>query len=312
MEDTAEWLAAAASGKFEDFSIAHVTDSKVFADNKKNSLVIHKEGDKAVYDGEWLKDSLLSFVESEGYPLVDELAQKIWQRSQTTGLPLLAGFVGDKPEHKEILKELAKKLKGKVLISQSIQSTLADRWGASGKVVPTGILVKWGNGDPKMSVYDEEGPEWNLENAEAFIHEAIAGTYKSYRKSEPVPEKNDEAVKILVGKNFDEIVKDKSKDVFVEFYAPWCGHCKKLAPIWDELGELFEDQKNIVIAKMDATANAAPEGLDIKGFPTLIFFPADNKEGVTYNGERDLDSLIKFVKEKASHAVQEEGGKVDL
>jgi protein disulfide-isomerase A1 len=63
---------------------------------------------------------------------------------------------------------------------------------------------------------------------------------------------------------------------------------------------------------MDATANAAPEGLDIRGFPTLIFFPADDKEGTPYNGERDLDSLIKFVKEHASHAVQEDGGKVDL
>jgi len=210
------------------------------------------------------------------------------------------------------VKTLAKKFKGKVLFSQSNQATLADRWGATGKVLPTAILVQWVNSEPKMQVFDEEGGKLDVASGEAFINEGLAGTYKSFKKSEPLPEKNDDAVKVIVGKNFDSIVNDKKKDVFVEFYAPWCGHCKKLTPIWDELGEAFEDNENIVIAKMDATANAAPEGLDIRGFPTLIFFPADNKEGTPYSGERDLDSLIKFVKDKASHNVGGDGDKVDL
>ena len=41
----------------------------------------------------------------------------------------------------------------------------------------------------------------------------------------------------MVAKNFDEIVNDESKDVLIEFYAPWCGHCKSLAPKYDELAE---------------------------------------------------------------------------
>jgi len=52
-------------------------------------------------------------------------------------------------------------------------------------------------------------------------------------KSEPIPATNDEPVKVIVGKNFDEIVMNSPHDVLLMFYAPWCGHCKTLHPIYD-------------------------------------------------------------------------------
>ena len=42
---------------------------------------------------------------------------------------------------------------------------------------------------------------------------------------------------MVVGETFNDIVNDESKDVLIEFYAPWCGHCKNLEPIYNELGE---------------------------------------------------------------------------
>ena len=65
--------------------------------------------------------------------------------------------------------------------------------------------------------------------------------------------------------------------VFLSIDAPWCGHCKKLAPIWDELAEKFKEDKSLVIAKMDATKNEV-ENIEVNGFPTLKWFPKNSDE----------------------------------
>ena len=59
--------------------------------------------------------------------------------------------------------------------------------------------------------------------------------------------------------------------------APWCGHCKQLAPIWDDLAEHFAGEDDIVIAKMDSTKNEV-DGIHVTGFPTLKFFRKDTNE----------------------------------
>jgi len=302
------WNTAASSGQLEDFILGHVTDASLFGDNAANSVVIYKQGEESVvYTGAFETEELVGWAQSEGYPLVDELAQKIWQRSSTSKKDLLAIFIQEQTdESNELVQALAQKFKGKVLTSYSTAASLAERWGASGKVLPTGILVHWVNADPKMIIYDEDSSPFTIETGANFIESALKDEYKTFKKSEPIPQSNDAPVKIVVGKNFDDIVLNTEKDVFVEFYAPWCGHCKSLAPVWDQLGEAFEDVQTVTIAKMDATANAAPETLEIRGFPTLIFFPADNKNGLPYNGERDLESLKEFVSSHASHSVKKE------
>lgn len=98
--------------------------------------------------------------------------------------------------------------------------------------------------------------------------------------------------------NIDEIVFSGTPSL-VEFFAPWCGHCKTLAPIYEELATNFKDNKKIKIAKVDADREKdLGKKFDIKGFPTIKYFDGKSELPTDYNGGRDLESLTKFLEEK--------------
>ncbi|XP_078097604.1 protein disulfide-isomerase A3 [Mustelus asterias] len=137
---------------------------------------------------------------------------------------------------------------------------------------------------------------------ERFLEDYFAGKLKRYLKSEPVPESNDGPVKVVVAENFDDIVNDETKDVLIEFYAPWCGHCKSLEPKYKELGEKLSSDSNIVIAKMDATANDVPSPYEVQGFPTLYFAPMGKKQSPKkYEGGREVSDFMNYLKKESSH-----------
>lgn len=75
----------------------------------------------------------------------------------------------------------------------------------------------------------------------------------------------------------------------LQVYAPWCGHCKSLEPIYKKLAKRFAKVDSVVIAKMDGTENEHPD-VEVKGFPTILFFPAgDSKKAITFSeGDRSL------------------------
>lgn len=105
--------------------------------------------------------------------------------------------------------------------------------------------------------------------------------------------------------NFDEIVLDPTKDVLVEFFAPWCGYCKRLAPQYDAAAKDFERDADVIIAQVDAD-KYSDLGMkyEIQSYPTIMYFPAltpaeraagKKKEPKPFNGERTEEGILSFI-----------------
>jgi len=164
-----------------------------------------------------------------------------------------------------------------------------------------------GDDKPRVTVRDASGSkfvlkeEFSIENLEKFLNDVKGGKLEAYMKSEPIPD-NSAPLKTAVAKNFDEVVTNNGKDTLIEFYAPWCGHCKKLTPIFEEVASTLKDE-DVAIVKMDATANDVPSKFEVRGFPTLYWLSKDNKDKmVRYEGGREKDDFIKYI---AKHATKE-------
>merc|ERR1719385_371414 len=269
-----------------------------------DKIVLSKAFDegKNEFDGEYTAEAVQKFVEANAMPLVVEFnhesAQKIFSGAIKSHLLLFVSYKSDDfAGQKEIAGKIAKDYKGQLLFvtvdtDEEDHKRILEFFGIKDDELPGMRLIKL---EEDMAKYKPESAAIDEEAIRAFVKGYLDGTLKQHLLSEEIPEDWDkEGVKVLVGKNFEEVAKDAGKHVLVEFYAPWCGHCKQLAPIWDKLGEKFKDSEDIVIAKMDSTANEL-EDIKIQGFPTIKLFKKGDNKVVDYNGERTLEGFTKFL-----------------
>jgi len=162
---------------------------------------------------------------------------------------------------------------------------LADKYGVQG--YPT---IKY---FPKGSV---EAEDYNGGRTADTIISWVNEKAGTSRKAKKMPS----FVVDLSDSNFEQIALSQSKAVMVEFYAPWCGHCKSLAPKYEKLANIFAGENNVVIAKLDATEYPEiSQRYEVTGYPTVKFFPFGSTVPVSYEGPREVESMSEYLNSQA-------------
>jgi len=295
-------MSAAKDPSVEKFSFFH-TDKDCAADYGVTApgavIVRNFDEPKVVYDGDNDLEKLVAFMKANSTPTIFEFSDDyIEPIFQNKGSAIFLFSEDKEAAYQTVFAEAAKAHKGKVLFSTSgvttgIQERLGEFLGVTKDDMPTLRIV-----DPSTELkkfkFDGDVNALNAEALDAFINGFVDGSLAPHRKSEAVPENNDGPVATVVGTEWEKIVGDETKDVLMEYYAPWCGHCKALMPKWEELGEWVKDIPDVVIAKMDSTANEV-EGVEIRGYPTLKWYPKGDKKGQDYNDGREVKDFKEFL-----------------
>lgn len=274
------------------------------------AIVLYKTFDekKEVFTGKFDSDEITSFANAAATPLIGEVGPETYSTYMAAGLPLAYLFT-DTEESKEALvaaiRPLAVEYKGKI----NFATIDAVAFGAH--AANLNLETKW----PAFAIQDtvknlkypfDQETEISQESVTKFVKDFVAGTISPSIKSEPIPETQEGPVHVIVANNFEDVVINNDKDVLVEFYAPWCGHCKSLAPKYEELAKLYFDNPEyagkVIVAKVDATSNDVP--VDIQGFPTIKLYKSGAKESpIDYTGTRTIEDLANFIKDNGAYKI---------
>lgn len=311
-----EFIKTAQRLRNDAFSFAHAVDQSIrdkFLIRSVPALILFKDDDQPdlFYPSDsqhFDSASLVDWLQRYRFPLLDEIGPNNFQLYLRSGLPMGVLFFNfsTEPEAqtaiKDVVRTVAKDFRGKVLFvfADSLRyERQAKRLGLSGSKFPALTIDTLQ--DNKHFAFPED-QELTAPNLNSWLTLYIAGQLSPTIRSQPVPEANDaDPLKIVVGSTYQQVVMDESKDVFIEFYAPWCGHCKHLAPVWEQLAQRLKSVSTVLICKLDATENDLPEEVQIQGYPTLLFFPAKDKANpIMFEQERTFENLLAFVKTHAS------------
>jgi protein disulfide-isomerase A1 len=265
----------------------------------------------AKYDGD-MDDihQLDKWISARRAPMVQRLSGETAEKIMDSGpdkTPVLF-LITNSPKDplEDVMREAAKTLRGRVLVALSglsspIEKRLADLAGADEEQLPVVTLIDahgGGGGNYHSSKkYRLDTNGLTVDTIVKFIGDYEAGRLKPWLRSEAVTKEDMLGpVGVLVGSNFREVAQDTETDVLIDFYAPWCGHCRKFEPNYKALGKKLQHVKTVKILKLDATRNEV-EGMMIQGFPTIILFKAGETPArqVHYSGNRQPEDMVQWL-----------------
>ncbi|XP_071246374.1 protein disulfide-isomerase-like [Salvelinus alpinus] len=137
----------------------------------------------------------------------------------------------------------------------------------------------------------------------AFCQSYLDGNAQPKMQSEALPADWDQKpVKQLVGENLERLAFNPDRTAFIMFYLPYSEESRSLFPLWEELAQHFLDREEVVIARIDASANDFNLSMRER-YPALRLFPALHAERVVaYSGQRNLKDLVQFLEKEMERA----------
>lgn len=279
-----------------------------FTGGDKISAIRFEEGSYP-FEGKTAEE-FKTFVETESFPLFGPINGDNFRKyiERDASLVWFCGVEKDFDEYKASIREAAKASRNMyyyVWLDTEMFKGHAE--GALGVTEFPGLVAQTKKGryvlpEPKTAMKDSA-------KVAQFMKDVTDGKIEKSLKSDPIPETNDEPVKVVVGNTFEQMV-FLDKDVFLEVYAPWCGYCKSFEPIYKEFAEKVKSNENVVVAKMDGTSNEAPsDSFEWSSFPTIFFIKAGERNPTKYEGSRTVDGLMEFLEKNASKPVAKKADK---
>ena len=306
----------------EMYTFVSVPSSK---DNKLALYLPSGKDEPVVYNGkidDIVEDKLVleEWLKVEALPYFGEIDGSIFQFYVQSELPMAYWFyvTDDQLEdYKEYFTDLGKKYRGKMNFV-SIDAKQFGRHAVNLNLKEQFPLFAIHNLTANLKyalpqLEDEEyaklteAPVIEKSEITQLITDFMDHKAEPIIQSEEIPEVQETNVWKLVGKTHDDIVFDAKKDVLVKYYAPWCGHCKRLAPIYEELADILAADKDaadkITIAEIDDTVNDVM-GVEIPGYPTIVYYPAGkDAEPVLFESARTVEAFLDFIKANSGNKI---------
>lgn len=315
-----------------NFRFARVTRAEVLQSTKYTSAVIvHKpaafvsdkyEKSKARFPGRSIAsaDVLSKFITQKAVPLaglktVDN--SKIYEDLHLAEVTVFAEVDVERNEKQfqyfaNRLRKVAVAFEDKVSFNVAHKGDFEDVLERSyGLTLPArgdvGVGLRDGSNYYKMS------EKFSTESVRAFVQAWARGDLRGQEQQQAEEASHDDEeggaaysgpsnVVTLTPANFKTEVTDSDKDAMVEFYAPWCGHCKSLKPEYDSASHQLAGVSTVLLGAFDASEQSAPAGFEVQGFPSLFFLPGDRSvPPIPYEGAREAKAIVKFIQKHATH-----------
>ncbi|EYU22977.1 hypothetical protein ABFS82_03G097800 [Erythranthe guttata] len=306
-----------------DYEFGHTLDAKHLPRGDSSAagpfVRLFKPFDELVLDfQDFDVDALVKFVEENSIPTVTLFNKdpkhhpfviKFFNSPNAKAMLFLNFSIEQFDSFKSKYHEVAQLYKGQDLsfLMGDIEASQGafQYFGLKDEQVPL-IIIQTNDGGKYLK------PNVDPDQISSWVKDFKDGAVQPYKKSEPIPEANSEPVKVVVADNLQDMVFNSGKNVLLELYAPWCGHCKKLAPILDEVALSFGNDADVLIAKIDATANDIPQDtFDVKGYPTL-YFRSSTGNLLQYDGDRTKQDMIDFIQKNRATVAKQESANDEL